>query len=79
MDSAASWSAASVFRMTILGDLVRIVSTNLAAYVYQGRSFEGSFAASDSYWSVPIVYASSVSAWFRLAVANGLYSSLGWR
>ena len=45
VDSAASESAASVCRITILGDLVRMVSTNRAAYVYHGRSFDGSLAA----------------------------------
>ena len=75
---ADSESDVSVYRITILGDFVRIVSTNRAAYVYHGRSFDGSLAATwGSDYSVPIVYASAPSAWFRLASANGLYSSLG--
>ena len=63
--------------MTIFGDFVRMVFTNLAAYEYHGLSFEGIIDCS-RYSSTPAV--SCYDDDYDL-VSKGLYSSLplpGW-
>ena len=62
----------TLYLMTIFGDFVRMVYTNLAAYEYHGLSFEGIIDCS-RFSSTPAV--SYYDDYYDL-VSNGLYSNL---